>query len=319
MNELAAVLDVALLASTIRMVSPILLAALGGLITERAGIFNIALEGLMLMGAFAAVVGTAWTGEASVGVMVAVGAAMLLALVFGVVVVDLKGDAIVAGLAINLFALGATTFLMRVIFGVQGGHYDPTMEGLAKLDLPLLGDIPVLGPMLSGQTALVWVGFAMVIVLQVFLFRHKVGIRLRAVGEDPVAAGSVGVRVRRLQYGAVLASGALCGLAGAQLSLGLVTQFVEGMTAGRGFIALVAVMFGRAHPVGVFFASLFFGFAYALALRMQGAGSIPPQLLTMLPYLATIAALVVIHARRASRRRARSALDDAPPEVEAAT
>lgn len=319
MNDLAAVLDIALLASTLRMVSPILLAALGGLITERAGIFNIALEGLMLMGAFWAVVAVAWTGSPVAGVLAAVLAAVVLALVFGVVVVDLKGDAIVAGLAINLFALGSTTFLMRAIFGVQGGYYDPAMEGLAKLDIPVLGSIPVIGDIVNGQTILVWAAFLFVAIIQVFLFRHTQGIRLRAVGEDPVAASSVGVRVRRIQYGAVLASGALCGLAGAQLSLGLVTQFVEGMVAGRGFIALVAVMFGRAHPIGVLFASLFFGFTYALALRLQGPGSIPPQLLTMVPYVATILALVVIYGRRASRRRAHSAMDDSPPEVEAAT
>ena len=319
MNELAAVLDVALLASTVRMVSPILLAALGGLLTERAGIFNIALEGLMLMGSFWAVVAVAWTGSPMVGVLAAVVAAVVLSLVFGVVVVDLKGDAIVAGLAINLVALGSTTFLMRAIFGVQGGYYDPAMEGLAKLDVPVLGSLPVIGAVVNGQTILVWVGLLSVVAIQVFLFRHKQGIRLRAVGEDPVAASSVGVRVRRLQYGAVVASGVLCGLAGAQLSLGLVTQFVEGMVAGRGFIALVAVMFGRAHPIGVLLASLFFGFAYALALRLQGAGSIPPQLLTMVPYVATILALVVIYGQRASRRRAHSAMDDSPPEVEAAT
>lgn len=319
MNDLAAVLDIALLASTLRMVSPILLAALGGLITERAGIFNIALEGLMLMGAFWAVVAVAWTGSPVAGVLAAVLAAVVLALVFGVVVVDLKGDAIVAGLAINLFALGSTTFLMRAIFGVQGGYYDPAMEGLAKLDIPVLGSIPVIGDIVNGQTILVWAAFLFVAIIQVFLFRHTQGIRLRAVGEDPMAASSVGVRVRRIQYGAVLASGALCGLAGAQLSLGLVTQFVEGMVAGRGFIALVAVMFGRAHPIGVLFASLFFGFTYALALRLQGPGSIPPQLLTMVPYVATILALVVIYGRRASRRRAHSAMDDSPPEVEAAT
>lgn len=319
MNDLAAVLDIALLASTLRMVSPILLAALGGLLTERAGIFNIALEGLMLMGAFWAVVAVAWGGSPIAGVLAAVIASCLVALVFGIVVVDLKGDAIVAGLAINLFALGSTTFLMRAIFGVQGGYYDPAMEGLAKLDIPVLGSIPVIGDIVNGQTILVWAAFLFVAIIQVFLFRHTQGIRLRAVGEDPVAASSVGVRVRRIQYGAVLASGALCGLAGAQLSLGLVTQFVEGMVAGRGFIALVAVMFGRAHPIGVLFASLFFGFAYALALRLQGPGSIPPQLLTMVPYVATILALVVIYGRRASRRRAHSAMDDSPPEVEAAT
>ena len=317
MSDLGAILDVALLGSTIRLVSPILLAALGGMITERAGIFNVSLEGLMLFGAFAAVVGTAWTDQPSIGVAAAVGAAMVVALLFAFVVVDLRGDAIVAGLAINLFALGATTFLMRAIFGVQGGYYDPSMPGLPEIHIPLVEDIPIVGQLLSGQTLLVYSGLAAVVILQVLLFHHKAGLRTRAVGEDPVAAGSVGVRVRRVRYGAILGCGLLCGLAGAQLSLGLVTQFVEGMTAGRGFIALVAVMFGRAHPLGVLAASLFFGGAYALALRLQGAG-IPPQFVAMLPYLATIGALVVIQARRSTRRRAHGALDESPPEVEAA-
>jgi simple sugar transport system permease protein len=316
MSGLDALFDAALLASAARLVSPILLAALGGMLTERVGIFNIALEGLMLVGAFAAVVGTAWSDVPEVGVLAAVMAAVVVALVFGLVVIDFRGDAIVAGLAINLFALGATTFLMRVIFGVQGSYYDPSMPGLPEISIPVLADIPVLGSLLSGQTALVWVALAATVLLQVLLFHHWVGLRMRAVGEDPVAAGRVGIRVRRVQYLAVIGSGLLCGLAGAQLSLGLVTQFVEGMTFGRGFVALVAVMFGRAHPLGVFGASLFFGAAYALVVRLQGA-QIPSQFVAMLPYLATLLALVLIHARR-SRRRASSALREAPPEVEVA-
>jgi simple sugar transport system permease protein len=308
--------DAALLASAARLVSPILLAALGGMLTERVGIFNIALEGLMLVGAFAAVVGTAWSGVPEVGVLAAVLAAIVVALVFGLVVIDLRGDAIVAGLAVNLLALGATTFLMRVIFGVQGSYYDPSMPGLPEITIPIVGGIPIVGSLLSGQTVLVWVALAAVVLLQVLMFHHWIGLRMRAVGEDPVAAGSVGIRVRRVQYLAVVGSGLLCGLAGAQLSLGLVTQFVEGMTFGRGFVALVAVMFGRAHPLGVFGASLFFGAAYALVVRLQGA-QIPSQFVSMLPYLATLLALVLIHARRA-RRRPGGALQEAPPEVEVA-
>ena len=316
--DLGTIVDVALLASTVRLVSPILLAALGGLLTERAGIFNVALEGLMLTGAFAAVVATSRTGDQLIGVLAAVAAAVAVAAIFGIVVIDLRGDAIVAGLAINLLALGATTFLMSVVFGVKGGFYDPNMPGLAPIDLPLIGDIPGIGAIVSGQTALVWLAVGMVAVLQVLLFHHRFGLRLRAVGEDPVAAGSVGVRVRRAKYAAVLASGALCGLAGAQLSLGIVTQFVEGMTFGRGFIALVAVMFGRAHPIGVLGASLFFGGAYALALRLQGQG-VPSQFVNMLPYLATILVLVAVYGRAAARRRARQAIADGPPETAAAT
>jgi simple sugar transport system permease protein len=315
--DLGTIVDAALLASVVRLVSPILLAALGGLLTERAGIFNVALEGLMLTGSFAAVVATSRSGDPAVGVAAAVLAAMAVALVFAVVVVDLGGDAIVAGLAINLLALGATTFLMRIILGVQGGFYDPAMPGLPAIELPFLADVPVLGPMFDGQTVLVWVALGLVGALQVLLFHHPFGLRLRAVGEDAVAAGSVGIRVRRVRYLAVLGCGALCGLAGAQLSLGIVTQFVEGMTFGRGFIALVAEMFGRAHPEGVLAASVLFGGAYALAVRLQGQG-IPSQFVNMLPYLATILVLIAVYGRAANRRRARGALAEGPPEVEVA-
>jgi simple sugar transport system permease protein len=315
--DLGWLLDAALLASIARLVSPILLAALGGLLTERAGIFNVALEGLMLTGAFAAVVATSKTGDPLLGVVAAAIAAMAVALVFAIVVVDLGGDAIVAGLAINILALGGTTFLMRTILGVQGGFYDPAMPGLANIDLPFLASVPIIGPALGAQTALVWLGLALVVVFQVGLFRHPFGIRLRAVGEDPVAAGSVGIRVRRVRYAAVLGSGVLCGLAGAQLSLGVVTQFVEGMTFGRGFIALVAVMFGRAHPVGVLGASILFGGAYAVAVRLQGQG-IPSQFVNMLPYVATLVVLTIVYGRAAGRRRGRGAVAETAPEVEVA-
>jgi len=311
MDQLTGVLDLALIASTLRLVAPILLAAMGGLLSERVGIFNVALEGLMLAGAFAAVAGTHWTGDPFIGLALAVLAATVLALVFAIVVVDLGGDAIVAGLALNILALGLTTYLIRPVFGVQGSFYDPNLRGLPDVRLPLVADLPVLGPLVSGYSPLVYLAFALALVLQVWLFRHPGGIRLRAVGEAPVAAASVGIRVRRTRYLALLAAGVLCGLAGAQLSISLVTQFVLGMTAGRGFIALVAVMFGRAHPIGVLAASLLFGFMYALALRLQGS-AVPPQFVAMLPYVATIVVLVLFAVR--ARRRlaaARTAVDEA--------
>ena len=227
----------------------------------------------MLMGAFAAVVATSRPVTRSIGRARRGRGGGGRGAIFGIVVIDLRGDAIVAGLAINLFALGATTFLMRAVFGVQGGFYDPSHARPGALDLPLLGDIPGIGAIVSGQTALVWVAVA-----------HGRGAPGAPV--PPPASGCACGRSARTpspraasasasaapSTRAVLASGALCGLAGAQLSLGIVTQFVEGMTFGRGFIALVAVMFGRAHPIGVLGASLFFGGAYALALRLQGQG-----------------------------------------------
>jgi ABC-type uncharacterized transport system permease subunit len=210
----------------------------------------------------------------------------------------------VAGLAINIFALGVTTFLMQLVFGVSGGSfYDASLQGLPNIDIPVIKDLPVIGQLVSGYSILVYLAIAAVPLSWLLLFRHPLGLRIRAVGEDPVAAGSVGISVRRTQYLTVLISGALCGFAGAQLSISLVTQFVQGMTAGRGFIALVAVMFGRAHPVGVLLASLLFGFAYALTLRLQGIG-VPPQFVAMLPYVATIVALILVQERE-NRRRAR--------------
>ena len=293
----------------VRLVSPILLAALGGLLTERAGIFNVALEGLMLTGAFAAVVATSRTGDpAHRRRSPRSWRRWSCRSSSAIVVVDLRGDAIVAGLAINLLALGATTFLMRAIFGVQGGFYDPTMPGLAPIDMPFLAGIPVRRchrqrpdrPRL-GRASRSW--------------SRAPGAPVPPPLRHPAAGGGRGPG-RRGQRGRpgpagpvrapCSASGALCGLAGAQLSLGIVTQFVEGMTFGRGFIALVAVMFGRAHPIGVLGASLFFGGAYALALRLQGQG-VPPQFVNMLPYLATIVALVAVYGRAAARRRARQA------------
>jgi general nucleoside transport system permease protein len=315
MDPLFGVLDVALLASTIRLVSPILLASLGSILSERAGIFNVGLEGLMLVAAFCAVAGTYWTGSPWAGLAFAVLASVLLSLVYAVVVVDLGGDAIVAGLALNLLALGLTTYLIRPVFGVQGSFYDPSMPSLPDVRIPGIEDIPVLGVLVSGYSPLVYLAFALAFVFQVGLFRHPWGIHLRAVGEAPAAAASVGIAVRRTRMLALLGTGVLCGLAGAQLSISLVTQFVVGMTAGRGFIALVAVMFGRAHPMGVLGASLLFGFMYALTLRLQG-GAVPPQFIAMLPYLVTIVVLVLYALRRrAAASAARTAMEEVGTEA----
>jgi len=317
MDTLLAALDVALLASTIRLVAPILLAAIGGILSERVGTFHVGLEGLMLGGAFFAVAGTYWTGSPWVGLALAVVAAVVLSLIYAVVVVDLSGDAIVAGLALNLLALGLTTYLIRPVFGVQGSFYDPSMQGLPDIHIFGVERIPVVGQLISGLSPLAYFAFALAVVMQIWLFRHPGGIHLRAVGESPAAAASVGLPVRRTRYLALLATGILCGLAGAQLSISLVTQFVVGMTAGRGFIALVAVMFGRAHPMGVLGASLLFGFMYALALRLQGNDEVPPQFVAMLPYVTTILVLVLYAVRQQRRAAAatRTAVDEVAAEV----
>src|SRR4051812_18701216 len=299
---MSTIFDIALLASTIRLFTPILLAALGGMFTSRAGIFNVALEGLMLVGSFFALAGLYWTGSAYAGLALAVLSSVIIALIFGFFVIHIKGDAVIIGLAINILALAFTTYLMRIVFGVTGGYYDPSLKGLPNLALPIVGDVPILGAVFFGHSIIVYAAFVIVVLAYIFLFRHPLGLHIRAVGENPQAAASLGIRVQRVQYLSVVLCGALCGLAGAQLSISLVTQFVEGMTAGRGFIALVAIMFGQAHPVKILGASLLFGVAYAASLRLQGVG-VPTQFVAMLPYVATLIVLIGVRLRSQSKQK----------------
>ncbi len=272
------ILDWGLVVSAIRLTSPILLAALAGLFTDRAGIFNIGLEGQMLVGAFFGVAGLYWTKSAWAGLGLAVVAATALSLLFGLWVIKLGGDAIIVGLAANLLAVGLTAYLTLPVFGVQGSFDDPALQGL---------------PELWGFSPLVYLGALLVPAAWWALFKHPFGVRLRAVGEDPEAAAGAGIDPDRMKFAGCAICGVLCGLAGGQLALSLVTQWVEGMSAGRGFVALVALMLARSHPIGVGLAAALFGFAYALAVRLQGQG-IPPQFVSMLPYVLTIVALVLL-------------------------
>lgn len=297
MDQLGQIFDATLLNSTFRYITPILFAALGGLLCERVGVFNIALEGLMLWGAFFAVVGSYFSGNALVGVLTAMFMGIVLAGVFGIIVVPLKGNMIVSGIALNLLVAGGTIFLLATIFGVKGAFQDPNIRGLGKIDLPFIENIPLLGPILSGHSWLVYVSWLLVLVIYLLVFRTPLGLRMRGVGEQPEAASTLGVNVNRMRFGAILASGALCGLAGAQLSLGQVTLFVENMSAGRGWIAVVAVMLGQANPIGVFLTSMLFGFADSIGFRLQAYG-LPTQFTGMIPYLVTLAALFLIALRR---------------------
>ncbi len=297
MDQLGQIFDATLLNSTFRYITPILFAALGGLICERVGVFNIALEGLMLWGAFFAVVGSYYTENAVGGVLTAMLMGVVLAAVFGVIVIPFKGNMIVSGIALNLLVAGATVFLLSTFFDVRGAFQDPRVQGLGRINLPIIENIPLFGPILSGHSWLVYLSWLLVIVIQIVLFRTALGLRMRGVGEQPEAASTLGINVNWMRFGAILVSGALCGLAGAQLSLGQVTLFVENMSAGRGWIAVVAVMLGQANPIGVFLASVLFGFADSIGFRLQGYG-LPTQFTGMVPYLVTLAALFIIAARR---------------------
>ena len=304
MSTFLASFDASLLNSLLRFTTPILLAALGGALCDRVGIFNIALEGMILTGAFAAIVGDYYTGSALIGVLSACLGAGMLSLIFAFMSVSLKGDVVVLGIAANLLASGLTAFLLRAIFHVQGAFQDPRLVGLGNINIPILQDIPILGPLLSGHTILVYLSLVLLGLVYLMLFHTSLGLRMRGVGEQPQAAETLGVKVNALRYLAVVLSGVFCGLAGAQLSIGIVTLFVQDMSAGRGWIAVVAVMLGQSHPVGVLIASILFGFANSLGFRLQGLG-MPSQFTGMLPYVVTLLAFLLIRARQ---KRQRSAL-----------
>jgi general nucleoside transport system permease protein len=277
------------LAAAVRISTPLLLAATGEMLTERAGVINLGVEGAMLSGALASALGAA-SGGPWVGVLLAVLAGVLVAGVFAAVAIGARADQIICGTAVTLGAVGLTGAVYRTAFGAGGpGLSLPT---LAAVPIPGLSAIPVLGPALFNQPLLTYVAWLLVPVAGWFLFRGWWGLALRATGESAEAARASGVPARRIQVLATLAGGALAGLAGATLVLAQVGTFAEKMTAGRGFIAIAIVVLGRWHPGGVLLAALLFGAASALQFALQAMGlSAPYQLFLALPYLLALAAL----------------------------
>ena len=297
------VLNLAFVAAVLVSTAPVLLAALGGALCGRAGVFNIALEGQLLVGAFTAVAVSWWTGSAWLGVAAAVAASAVLALVLAVGAVSWRADPIIVAVGTNLLAVGLTGFLLRELLGASGTFAPQGLAGLPSLTA--LAGVPVLGPLLAGQSVLVPLALVLAVAASLWLSRTTAGLRLRGVGEHPEAATSLGVDVTRYQGAAVLVAGGLCGLGGAQLSLGTVTAFTEEMTAGRGWVAVAAVMLAANRPLLVMGACLLFGAAEAWGFRLQGVG-LPQQLTDAAPYLVT---LVVLVASRLRVRRRVSAAD----------
>lgn len=294
-----------LFASAIRMATPLALAAIGGTICERSGVVNIALEGMMLAGAFTGAAVALAVGNTWAGVAAAVAAGIGLAFLHAFASVTLRADQVVSGTAINILALGTTGFLMEVIYGHPG-----TTDAVATLR-PL---IPFFGPregaagevwrwvysVLLSHTPIVYAALVIAIAGHWAMYHTRWGLRLRALGEHPRAADTVGISVVRGRYSAVMVSGALAGLAGANLVLEQVGTFTENMTNGRGFIALAANIFGRWTPGGSYLASLLFGFADALQIKLQvlrGIVRIPPQFFYMLPYILTVVVLAGVMGR----------------------
>jgi ABC-type uncharacterized transport system permease subunit len=289
-DSIDAVLSTGLLAATLRFATPLAFAAIGGIINERAGVVNIGLEGMMLAGAFFGIWGAAETGSWVLGLLVAMLAGGALALVHAFFSVHLRADQIVIGVAINIFALGLTGYLFRSIYGSQGTPTD--LSRIPDVTVPGLNDIPVVERVVGRMNLMIWIMLAIVVLTWILIFKTPVGLRLRAVGEHPRAADTVGISVYRVRYIAVIVSGMLAAMGGAYLSIGFVGSFNENMTAGRGFIALAAVIFGKWRPFGALGACLLFGGSTALAFRLQDEADISANLLSTLPYVLTLVALV---------------------------
>jgi ABC-type uncharacterized transport system permease subunit len=277
-----------LLASTIRNSTPLIFAALGGMFSERSGVVNIGLEGLMLISAFAGVVGASLSGSALVGLGFALAAGLIFALIHALMSITFEADQIISGTAINLLALGGTGFLMVQIFG--SGGTSPRVPGFEDVAIPLLSDIPLIGPALFNQSLLVYLMYILIPITWFVVFRTPFGLRLRATGEVPEAVDTAGVSVSRMRYYGVALSGLLAACGGVYLSMGILSAFTEGMTNGRGFIALAALIFGRWNPIGAAGAALLFGFALAVTYQVPQE-IIPLEFIQMLPYILTIVAL----------------------------
>jgi len=292
---------ISIAAATLRLATPLVLAALGGLHAERAGVIDIALEGKMLASAFAAAAVAAVTQSAWLGLAGGIAAAMALALLHAYTAVTQRGNQVVTGMGINIVVAGLAPVLATAWFGLDGGT--PALGGAARfgtLDLPgsrAIEPIPVLGPiyarLLGGQSGFVYAALLAVPLAAALIYRTRFGLRLRAVGENPDAVATAGISVAALRYRALLLTGLLCGLAGAYLSIAAGAGFTRNMTAGRGFVALAALIFGRWRPLPTLLACLIFAFADALATRLQGValpliGTPPLELMSTIPYLLTL-------------------------------
>ncbi len=286
------IINLSLLASMIRLSTPLILAALGGMYSERGGVINIALEGIMLAGAFTAAAVTVRVGNPWVGLASAAIAGLAVSLILAVAAIEFKADQVVVGTAINIMFLGVPALVSGALFESTGSTPQlPREQTLPDWNVPVVGQVPVLSQLFSGHKPLVYLAFAMVPISYYVLFRTRFGLRLRAVGENPEAADTAGVSVARIRYAGVMLSGLLAGVGGAYLSIGQNSLFTRNMTAGRGFIALAALIFGKWHPVGAMLACLLFGLADAVAIRMQGVVNIPVQMIQIIPYVLTLVVL----------------------------
>ena len=283
-----------ILLTVVSAATPLLLAATGELVVERSGVLNLGVEGMMLVGAVSAFIAMLTTGSWALGIIAGAAAGVLMSMLFGILTLFFLANQVASGLALTLFGVGVSSLLGIPFIGLP-------IEKLPSLDIPLVGDIPIVGPLLFGQDFLIYFSVLMVVAVHWFLFRSRPGLILRAVGESHDAAHSIGYSVIKIRFLAIMFGGAMAGLGGAFLSLSYTPMWVEQMTAGRGWIALALVVFATWKPGRVLIGAYLFGAVTILQLHLQGFGvQIPAQILSMLPYLVTILVLVLI-SRNAAR------------------
>ena len=291
----SAIFSADFISSVLRLSTPILFAGLAALITDKAGVINIGLEGIMLSAALAGVVGSAFGGNAFVGLLLALVVGVAIGLLMAYFAIGLKTDIVLTGIALNLMASGGTVFLLYVITKDKGMSTSLKSFTMPVIQLPLIKSLPVLGDILSGHNSLTYLAFLFTVLVWILLYRTPLGLRIRVVGENISAAESVGIPVKKVQFTALAISGVLASMGGAYMSMGYMDKFARDMTAGRGFIALAAEALGRATPLGTLIASLFFGMVDALSSNLQIL-NVPVQFVQMLPYVCTIVGLVIYSA-----------------------
>ena len=285
----------ALFAAMLRFATPLVFASLGGLFSERAGVVNIGLEGMMLMGAFFGIMGADKTDSWWLGLLIGIAAGAGAALVHAFFAIHLQADQIVGGTAINFLAVGLTGYLFIDIYGTEGTPSD--IPSIPDVRLGFIEDVPFFGAIFDQLNLMIWVAIVLVPLTWLVIFRTPIGLRIRACGEHPRAADTVGIDVYAIRYGAVVLSGMLAAAGGAYLSIGFVNSFNENMTAGRGFIALAALIFGNWRPVGAAAACLLFGFSSALAQRLPEYSQSASVLFQALPYVLTLIAVAGVIGR----------------------
>ncbi len=290
MSEFLALFTTAFFAAAIRMATPLILGGIGGTFSERSGILYLGVEGTMLIGACVAAIVSFFTNSAWLGVLGGMAIGALVGLLHAFMCIRFKANQTVIGTGINIMAMGVTPLLLEALWDSPGTS--PTVPGISPISIPGLVNIPILGDIIGTHSPLTFIALILVPVATFVLFKTKAGLRIRAVGENPLAADTLSVNVFRVQYMSVMVCGIMAGLAGSYLSLCQVSMFVKGMTAGRGFMSLAVMIFGKWKPTGVLLGALLFGFAESLEISMQTAGwGVPTDILLSIPYVITILVL----------------------------